>query len=170
MVNLSCAEVTAAYCAKWASGCQQGLPAPLLQFAGANWAWARVHGLWKPWWLLIAAPISVHLIQNCNSAVQQNACQKAWDPGIYKVFIYQVYSNHDMHDAMYIYQVSWYQGQVNQDISRGFLQANQVLKFRHLWSRSSDFSGRFIFAVYCGSANLFQVFPYSFMVKEYGSP
>jgi hypothetical protein len=52
----------------------------------------------------------------------------------------------------------------------GFRKPDQALKFRHLWSRSSDFSGGFIFAGHCDSANRFQVLPSSFMAKEYGSP
>ena len=52
----------------------------------------------------------------------------------------------------------------------GFRKPDQVLKFRHLWSRSSDFSSGFIFARHCDSTNRFQVLPYSFMAKEFGSP
>ncbi len=51
-----------------------------------------------------------------------------------------------------------------------FRKPDQVLNFGHLWSRSSDFSGGFIFSGHCDSANRFQVLPYSFMVKEYSSP
>jgi hypothetical protein len=51
-----------------------------------------------------------------------------------------------------------------------FRKPDQVLKFGNLWSRSSDFSGGFIFSGRCDTANRFQVLPYSFMVKEYSSP